>query len=49
MCNVCGVIGISKIDFSNFSSTERVKENKNEMKNKFKPPMLVKQSFLKQI
>ena len=29
MLKVCGIIGISKIKFFNFSSTERVKHNTN--------------------
>ena len=28
MFKVCGIIGISKIEFFNFSGTERVKQNK---------------------
>ena len=35
MFKVCGIIGISKIDFFNFSGTERIKQNKknNNKKN----------------
>ena len=32
MLNVCGIIGILKIDFLNFSDTERFKQNKKNQK-----------------
>ena len=31
MLKVCGIIGISKIEFFNFSGTERVKENQKKV------------------
>ena len=42
---VCEIIGNSKIEFFNSSSTERVKENK-KIKNHSKPPKLVSPSLL---
>ena len=30
MFKVCGIIGISKIEFFNFSGTERIKQNKKK-------------------
>ena len=32
MFKVCGIIGISKIEFFNFSGTERVKQNQKNLK-----------------
>ena len=32
MFKVCGIIGISKIKFFNFSSNERVKQNQRNLK-----------------
>ena len=58
MFKVCGIIGISKTKFFNFSSTERVKHNTNINKyiinntnknqNHSKPPKLVRQSLFNQ-
>ena len=48
MFKFCGIIGISKSNFSNFSGTERVKQTKKKSKNFSKPPKLVSQSLLKQ-
>ena len=42
---VCGIIGISKITFFNFSGIERVKEDQKKVKNHSKPPKLVSQSL----
>ena len=33
MFKVCGIIGISKIEFFNFPGNERVKQNKKKIKN----------------
>ena len=42
MFKVCGIIGTTKIEFSNISSTERVKQNeKQKIKNHWKPPKFV--------
>ena len=41
MIKVCGITGIAKVEFFNFSSSESV--NKNENKNHSKPPNLVSQ------
>ena len=32
MSKVCGIIGVSKIEFFNFSGTKRIKENKKKLK-----------------
>ena len=45
---VCGIIGISEIEFFNFSGTERVKQNQKNFKNHSEPPKLVRQSLFKQ-
>ena len=46
MFKVCGLIGISKINFFNFSGTQRVKHySKQKIKNHSKPPKLVSQSL----
>ena len=47
MFKVFAIIGISKIEFFNFSGTERVKQNQ-KIKNNSKPPELVSQSLFKQ-
>ena len=44
---VCGIIGISTIEFFNFPGTERVKQNKKKIKNHSRPPRLVNQSLFK--
>ena len=41
-------MGISKIDFFNFSGTEWVKQNFKKIENHLKPPKLVSQSLSKQ-
>ena len=41
MFNVSGIIGISKIEFFNFSSPERVKQYHQKIKNHLKPSKLV--------
>ena len=45
MFKVYGHFGISQIEFSNFSGTERVKQNKKALKKTkhSKPPNLVRQ------
>ena len=45
MLKVCVIIGISKIEFFNFSGTGRVKQNQKNFKNHSKPPKLVSQSL----
>ena len=47
MFKVCVIIGISKIEFLNFSGTERIKQNKKKLKtfglfSKFFFQMLIK-------
>ena len=42
---VCGIIDVSKIEFFNFSGTERVNQNKKN--NQSKPTKLVSQSLFK--
>ena len=53
MSKVLGIIGISKVEFFNFSGTERVKQNdkkkKEKIKNNSKTPKLVRQSLFKQL
>ena len=48
MFKVCGITGISKIEFFNFFRTERVKPSKKKIRNHSKPPKLVIQSLFKQ-
>ena len=48
MFKVCGIFGISEVEFFNFSCTETVKENRRKkIKNHSKPPKLVNQSLFK--
>ena len=52
MSKVLGIIGISKVEFFNFSGTESVKQNdkkKKKIKNNSKTPKLVRQSLFKQL
>ena len=46
MFKVGGIIGISEIEFFNFSGTKGVEQNKKN-KNDSKPPKLVSQSVFK--
>ena len=43
MFKVCGIIGISKTEFFNFSGTEGIKQNQEKIKNHLKPPKLLSQ------
>ena len=49
MFKICGIIGISKIEFFNFSSTKRVKHTHThthtKITNHLKPPKLVRHHF----
>ena len=45
---VCGIIGISKIEFFSFSRKERFEQNKKRIKNYLKPHKLARQTLLKQ-
>ena len=47
MFKVCGIIGISKIEFFYFSGTERVKQNQKKLKTIKKPSKLVSKSLFK--
>ena len=53
MLKVCWIIEISKVEFSNFCRTERVKQKKKKKKKKKenyrKPRKLVRQSLVKQL
>ena len=48
MFKLCGITGISKIEFLNFFCTVRVKQNQWKIKNHSKPPNLLIQSLLQQ-
>ena len=50
MFKVCGIIGISKIEFFNFSGAERIKQNKkkNNKKKHSKTSNLLRQSLCKE-
>ena len=48
MFKVCGITGISKIEFFNLFRTERVKPNQKKIRNHSKPPKLVIQLLFKQ-
>ena len=47
MFKIYGIIRISKIEFFNFSYTERVKQNKKNFEKHAKPSKLVRQSLFK--
>ena len=47
MFKVCGIIGVSKIEFFYFSGTERVKQNQKNLKTIKKPSKLVSKSLFK--
>ena len=48
MFKVCGITGISKIEFFNFSVLKGLNQIKKKIRNHSKPPKLVIQSLFKQ-
>ena len=48
MFKACENFGISKIEFLNFSGTEKIKQNKKKTKKHLKPSKPVNESLLKQ-